>query len=57
MKPIEQWRDERKTPAWLWAAVRTECPAGQELAGEQYDALCARLAGLPIGHPGEAQNG
>lgn len=56
-KPIETWRDERNTPAWLWAAVRTEEPAGKELTGEQYDALCARLAGLPIGQPVEAQNG
>lgn len=40
MKTIEQWRDEKHTPAWVFAGLRVAYPSGSEMTAEQYDAAC-----------------
>mgnify|MGYP000942189129 FL=1 len=47
MQTIEQWKAERKTPEWVWAAIRVHHPSGTLMTGEEYDATCEALANRP----------
>ena len=40
MKTIEQWREEKRTPAWIFAGLRVRFPGGSELTESDYDAAC-----------------
>jgi len=47
MQTIEQWKAERKTPEWVWAALRVHYPSGSVVSGEQYDEICKSLMERP----------
>ena len=39
-RTIEAWRDEKRTPAWVFAGLRVAYPAGTEMTSDDYDAAC-----------------
>lgn len=51
MKTVEQWKIEKKTKAWLFAATkfRLSWGVGKELSEADYDAAMKATAGIRIG--------
>ena len=39
-RSIENWRDEKRTPAWVFAGLRVAYPSGFEMTSDDYDAAC-----------------
>lgn len=55
-RPIEAWREDKKTPDWLFAATKYGAfhnAEGWECTEAQYDAACELTRKAPIGGPGK----
>lgn len=51
LKPVETWRDEKRTPAWLFAAARAmhQWPTGREVSESTYTQAIEATKNIKIG--------
>lgn len=50
-QPIEKWAEEKRTPAWLFAAAKAITPAwgvGREVTEQQFDDVIHRAGHLEM---------
>ena len=53
LRTIEFWREEKKTPAWIFAGLRVRFPGGSELTESDYDAACDAVMNHVPGRAGK----